>query len=226
MRASSAAPRSLSMTASTPRERAVGARGRRGSRRRRWRSPRTRPRPAPARPGASRISSGSGEATTRRQPFSPRSSQVSPCSTSSAASSAGRNRPIGLVGLVKPGSSASTRVRVTTAARTPVDAAAGQRGVERVHQHEAEGRLGLRAAPVQRDRGYDGRGQLVLDQQVADLGAVAVGDHDVDARGEQVGDRLHRDLGGGDLVLRRGRGRRRSSWRCRPARAGPSWRRT
>ena len=66
--------------------------------------------------GASRISSGSGEATTRRQPFSPRSSQVSPCSTSSAASSAGRNRPIGLVGLVKPGSSSETSARVTSAA--------------------------------------------------------------------------------------------------------------
>ena len=62
------------------------------------------------------ISSGSGEATTRRQPFSPRSSHVSPCSTSSCASSAGRNRPMGLVGFVKPGSSRSTSARVTTVA--------------------------------------------------------------------------------------------------------------
>ena len=63
------------------------------------------------------MSTGSGEATTRRQPFSPRSSHVSPCSVSSAASSAGRYRPIGLVGLAKPGSCGSTRVRVTTVAQ-------------------------------------------------------------------------------------------------------------
>ena len=130
--------------------------------------------------GASRISSGSGEATTRRHPFSPRSSQVSPCSTRRAASSAGRNRPIGLVGLVKPGSSRLTSARVTRAADA-VDSAAGELGVERVHQHEPEGRLGLRAAPVQRDGRYDGGGQLVLDQQVADLRAVAVGHHHVGA---------------------------------------------
>ena len=70
-----------------------------------------------ARPGSR---AAPGEATTRRQPFSPRSSQVSPCSTSNAASSAGRNRPIGLVGRVNPGSSASTSVRVTTVAVRPV----------------------------------------------------------------------------------------------------------
>ena len=55
-----------------------------------------------------------------------------------------------------------------------------QRRVQRVHQHEAERRLGLGAAPVQRHRRYDGRGELVLHQQVADLGTVAVGDHHVD----------------------------------------------
>ena len=43
VRASSAAARSLSMTASTPRRRAVGARGRPGCRRRRWRRRRSRP---------------------------------------------------------------------------------------------------------------------------------------------------------------------------------------
>ena len=40
--------------------------------------------------GASTISSGSGEATTRRQPFSPRSSQVSPWPISTSASSRDR----------------------------------------------------------------------------------------------------------------------------------------
>ena len=40
--------------------------------------------------GVSSTSSGSGEATTRRQPRAPRSSQVWPCSTSVAAWSAGR----------------------------------------------------------------------------------------------------------------------------------------
>ena len=90
---------------------------------------------------------------------------------------------------------------MTRAARAPVDAALGGRDVERLHQHEPEGGLGRRAAPVQRDRGYDGGGQLVLDQQVADLGTVAVGEHDVDVVLEQVGDGLHRHLAGGDLVL-------------------------
>ena len=66
--------------------------------------------------GASRISTGSGEATIRRQPFSPRSSQNSPCSIIVCASASPTKRPIGLVGRVKPGSSAATRVRVISAA--------------------------------------------------------------------------------------------------------------
>ena len=154
--------------------------------------------------GASRISSGSGEATTRRQPFSPRSSHISPCSTSIRASSAGRNRPIGLVGLVKPGSFGSTSVRVTIVALRFSSATGRQRGVERVHQDEAERRLGLGAAPVQRHRRYDGRGELVLDQEVADLRPVAVGDHDLDVVLDELGHRGHRHLGRRDLVLRSG----------------------
>ena len=83
-----------------------------------------------------------------------------------------------------------------------VDGPAGELAVERVHQHEAEGGLRLRTAPVQRDRRYDGGSQLVLHQEVADLGAVAVGDDDVVVVLEEARDRRHRDLGGGDLVLR------------------------
>ena len=78
--------------------------------------------------GASRISSGSGEATTRRQPFSPRSSHVSPWLISTLASASGRCRPIGLVGVVKPSSSASTSARVTRAAlRRSIERAASSR---------------------------------------------------------------------------------------------------
>ena len=190
------------MTASTPRS-AVARPGRRGCRRRRWRPRRTRPSTrawtAPARRGSR---SGSGEATTRRQPFSPRSSQTWPWSISAARLVLGQEAAdrLGRPGR-SPGSSASTRVRVTTVAVRPVEPAAGERGVERVHQREAEGGLGLGAAPVQRDRRHDGRGELVLDQQVADLRAVAVGEHDVDAGLDQVGDRRHRHRGRGLLVL-------------------------
>ncbi len=125
--ASRAAPRSLSMTASTPTSEPSG--------RRTCGMPppplatTTKPASISARTaGASRISCGSGEATTRRQPFSPRSSQVSPWPISSLASASGRWRPIGLVGVVKPSSSASTSVRVTTAAlRRSTDRSASSR---------------------------------------------------------------------------------------------------
>ena len=171
---------------------------------------------------ASRISSGSGEATTRRQPFSPRSSQVSPCSTSTRGlvARAGSARSA-WSGRVKPGSSASTSARVTTVALRPPDAPLAQRVVERVHQHEAQRGLGLRAAPVQRHRGYDGRGDLVLDQQVADLRAVAVGDDDVDVAGDQLGDAAIATCAAAIWSSGRAPPSARSS-RCRPGRAGPS----
>ena len=153
---------------------------------------------------ASTTSSGSGEATTRRQPCLPRSCQVSPCSTRWAASSAGRKRPIGLVGRGEAGVVPGDEGARDHGRRTARDAARGQGGVEGVHQHEAEGRLGLGAAPVQRHGRHHGRGELVLDQQVADLGAVAVGDDHVVAVGDQLGDRGGRDRGGGDLVLTAG----------------------
>ncbi len=88
--------------------------------------------------------------------------------------------------------------------RTPVGSAVRKRLVQRVEDQEADGALRLRAAPVQRDRRDDVRGELVLHQQVADLRAVAVGEHHVDATGHQVGDPLHRDADRAVLVLRRG----------------------
>src|SRR6266508_1984075 len=115
VRASSAAARSLSMTASTPRKVPSGSRT-------------TGIPPPPAAitrypaassvptAGASSTSTGSGDATTRRQPRAPRSRHTCPCSIITFASSAGRYRPMGLVGAWKPGSAASTRVRVTSAA--------------------------------------------------------------------------------------------------------------
>ena len=147
------------------------------------------------------MSSGSGEATTRRQPFAPRSSQVSPCCTSTSASSRGRNRPIGLVGRRTRGRSRSTRVRVTTVAQRRSMPRRARAASSASISTNAEGRLGLGAAPVERHRRYDGRRELVLHEQVADLGPVAVRDHDVVALRDQVGDGLHRDLRRLDLVL-------------------------
>ena len=79
---------------------AVGRRAPPGCRRRRWRRPRSPASTSACTAGASMISSGSGEATTRRQPFSPRSSQVSPCSTSSCGL-LGRQEPADRLG--RPG---------------------------------------------------------------------------------------------------------------------------
>src|SRR3954471_11862389 len=109
-----AAVRSLSMTASTPRSACPSCL-----------SSMTGMPPPPAQTtrkpaaasawmaGVSRTDSGSGEATTRRQPRSPRSSQIWPSETNRSACSRGRNRPTGFEGSWKCGSSASTRVRVT-----------------------------------------------------------------------------------------------------------------
>ena len=121
VRASSAAPRSLSMTASTPRSR------RRASRTTGMPPPplATTTKPASTRActaAASMISRGSGDATTRRQPRSPRSCQVSPCSTSSAASSRRQVAPDRLAG----GGEARV-VGVDQGARHDRGAAAGRR---------------------------------------------------------------------------------------------------
>ena len=150
---------------------------------------------------ASTTSSGSGDATTRRQPFSPRSSQVCPCSIS------GAGLVLGQVAADRLGRLAEARVVAVDEGagdhgrRTPVDAAVGQRLVQRVEDQEADRALGLRTAPVQRHRRHDVRGELVLHQQVADLRAVAVGEDDVGAGRDEVGHPLHRDADGPVLVL-------------------------
>ena len=75
-------------------------------------------------------------------------------------------------------------------------------------------------APVQRHRRDHVRGQLVLDQQVADLRAVAVGEHDLDAGGDEVGDVLRpRRAIASPLGVRGGASRRARSWRCRRERS-------
>src|SRR5829696_3821342 len=113
-RARIAAVRSLSMTASTPR--------RAGPSRPSWVTgmppppAQTTTKPAALSAwmaGESTTDRGWGEATTRRHPFSPRSSHTCPSATNRSASSRGRKRPTGFVGSRKPGSSASTSVRVT-----------------------------------------------------------------------------------------------------------------
>jgi hypothetical protein len=62
----------------------------------------------------SRISSGSGDGTTRRQPRSPRDSQFSPAAIRSRASASLSQRPIGFVGRSHAGSSGLTSTRVIT----------------------------------------------------------------------------------------------------------------
>ena len=128
--------------------------------------------------GASRISSGSGDATTRRQPLSPRSSQVWPCSMRAFASvlgqvAADRLGRLGEAGVVAVDEGAGDHGRRPAgrrrARRAPCPASRGSR--------KPMVALRLRAAPVQRDGRHDVRGELVLDQQVADLGTVAVGQH-------------------------------------------------
>ena len=64
--------------------------------------------------------------------------------------------------------------------------------------------LGLRAAPVQGHRRHDRGGELVLDEQVADLRAVAVGEDDLVAGRDEVGDRLHGRRDRGALGVRGG----------------------
>ncbi len=64
---------------------------------------------------------------------------------------------------------------------------------ERVRDREADGRLGLSDAPVERHRRDDVPSEFVLDQEVADLRAVAVGDDELEVdRCEQMGHLLHR----------------------------------
>ncbi len=151
--------------------------------------------------GASRISSGSGEATTRRQPFSPRSSQVSPCSTSRAASSAGRNRPIGLVGLVKPGSSMLTSARVTSAAvrrSTPRRASSASRASIRTNPsvawvcapHQSSGTGGTTAAA-----------SSFFTSRLPTWGPLPWVTTTSAPVSRSARDGRHRDLGGRDLVL-------------------------
>ena len=146
-------------------------------RRRPPRRPRTRRRAAP-RPPARR---GPPAVRATRPPGATRArrgrSQVWPCSISACASAGAGSGRSAWSGCAKPGSSASTSVRVTSAAIRAVHAGQRERLVERVEQQGPEGPLGLGAAPVQRNGRDDGGGDLVLDEQVADLRAVAVG-HD------------------------------------------------
>ena len=90
-----------------------------------------------------------------------------------------------------------------------LDVPGGQRCLECAGQDEAEGRLGLGAAPVQRYGRHDVGGQLVLDQQVAHLRTVPVGEQHVHPGGHQACHAVHRHLGGSDLVLRTGAAVRR-----------------
>ena len=63
---------------------------------------------------------------------------------------------------------------------------------------------GLGAAPVERHRWHDVRGQRVLDEEVADLRAVAVRDDDLVTGRDELGDGLHGHGDGLALRLRAG----------------------
>ena len=138
---------------------------------------------------ASSTSSGSGEATTRRQPFSPRSSHV--CAVV--------DQRLRLLA----GEVAADRLgRVGEAGVVAVDERAGdERGdgaVDAARRRSAASRASRMVKPIvpcvwapHQSSGtgrHDVRGELVLDQQVADLRAVAVGDDDLVAGGDEVGD--------------------------------------
>jgi hypothetical protein len=110
-----------------------------------------------------------------------------------------------LGGLAEPGIVGVDEGAGDQARRATVDAAGPEGGVQFVGEREADRGLGLRDAPVQRHRGHLVRGQLVLDQQVADLGAIAVGQHDLDAGGDDVGD-VTGGLGDGVALGAGGRG--------------------
>ena len=79
--------------------------------------------------------------------------------------------------------------------------AAGQGGLEGVEQDEADGALGLGAAPVERHGWHDVGSELVLDEEVADLGSVAVGDDDLVAGADEVREVAARRRDGGMLGL-------------------------
>ena len=86
------------------------------------------------------------------------------------------------------------QVVVTKVPSTPHDQSEGV--VEGIEDREAEGALGLGAAPVERHRGDDVRGELVLDQQVAHLGAVAVGEQHLVAGRDELDDGVGADVAG------------------------------
>ena len=111
---------------------------------------------------------------------------------------------MGLVGWVNPGSSGVDEGAGDQRGAPAVDAAGGQRPLERVEDGEADGGLRLGTAPVQRHGRHDVRGELVLDEQVADLGAVAVREHDVMAGRDEARDVLHRAADRVALLLGRG----------------------
>ena len=82
------------------------------------------------------------------------------------------------------------------------DVEAGQRRFQGVEHREADRPLRLGAAPVERHGWHDVGGDLVLDEQVADLGAVAVGEDDLVPCGDELGDVLHRLGDGAHLIGR------------------------
>ena len=154
--------------------------------------------------GASMICKGCGDATHRRHPRSPSCMIDQPSSRSSRrAVSSFMNEPTGLSGWANAGSSRSTSVCVTSVTTALVDAAAPKRVAQRVLEHEADRTLRVADRVVDRHRGHLPIGDLRAAQDEADLGPVAVRDHDVPAGGDHVDDVRRRRAHGIVLVAER-----------------------
>ena len=183
-------------------ERAVEDGVRAGCRHPRWRSRRSRPRSARGRRG--RRGSPAARARRRRgaspSPRGPPRSRRGPSGPWPPPRGGGGRSA--WWACVKPSSSASTSVRVTTAAlrrSTPT----GRRARASSASISTKPSVACVCAPHQSSGtgGTTARGQLVLHEEVADLGTVSVGDHDLVVVLQEAGDRGHRHGGRGDLVL-------------------------
>ena len=132
----------------------------------------------------SRMSTGSGEGTTRRQPRPSSSATVQPrAAARRSASSRSRNGPIGLVGRENAGSAGSTVTWVTSAAGRTRGHPETRRSASEIEAAHLP--LGHRSEVEERLLGDEARALLVGDGEAADLGAVAVDDDHAPAGPEQ-----------------------------------------
>ncbi|OIQ70793.1 hypothetical protein GALL_475930 [mine drainage metagenome] len=80
-----------------------------------------------------------------------------------------------------------------------------QSSIQRVHDEQRNRALSLGTAPIEWNRWHYVGGDLVLNQEIADLGAVAVGENHLEAFADEIGHVLHRGRDGQLLVDRASR---------------------